>query len=1152
MPIPSLALALSTGFSNGYFHSDYTPKHSQNSSPDMINLHDDNAKVHLDQKLNLNLTVAFPEFVDVCLVLRGKLDSYSWIVTGWAEGVIVYLNDTIRIYAFISDRLFLKRIIKISNSQFKLTRIVHLINVAFNNGADGDWLLYITDDNNVNLMDLASGLLLQKIKLPFEFIKLEHISGSNLVSLFGTSSYYSVLEFDHLVQRLILYPLVYLNFQPVTHLLTNKNELFIVGGNGQYEIYHCTFGKGIVKEKQQYLHLNVPLGCPSYGKIVSINRISTNSAEKENKDKYIADAENCWLVLQKYGYVLFKLTTKGRVINITHSPLESISETFFHLKNSFAIIMNNGDILHHENGISKKINGCKAIYIFKSLGMLWGMFRVSDSFILKSLNLQSGNWSDQSYPLVKVNGESNLTKLITEEFDIVSNRSVAYLKDKNGSIKCKFNGFDSPLQKVINLSFIIQSEFNSHYLLVVDTELNMEILEFAQNFTQLKRRLAVKYSSGIISNVFYFENLNILQFIDDSGNSKSVNMNSMNICIPNNTFENLSKIVVFQLDDLNLNLNSNEVLTLTDLIFADEFKLVPLEIILEDPLWFEKLKIILSNWESHWIGITSCDSNQLVFYHLIANEFDLSPELLLLYIIVSPDRVDSICHFLKAKPPPNKFIDKLSLFCLNSNPTVANSAHLLLKSLLSPQSSSDQQRLNILFANTLSLLNKANVSEMSNICGILILSICISENPNFYTKDVSRVFMKFLTGYLPGLDKTLSSIIFSALGKIGLLLFENYASDCFDIFQFFKQVLELRSKFITSNDKRSFDGLTICTNYLNSLFEKESITMCIIMGTILSSDKFNANSKISVVDYLNYLFLEKVQWLGSIDLLLLLNSLVVYLDQLYKLHILHKKSDDSIWEHLNLILNIMINCLPRYLNVTLNSASHEPVSNIIDLKYILTAQLNIRIVLLLDVESTELDYCGVIFSLDKNQWHVTLLKNSRKGLKLLDGVEDSESSIESVKKVLGHTQRYQLPCFSTTAKQFALFDFERLDILIWNFNEKLENDAVSVELLVNDSIPLKVPDFHLLFIQIIWNELQAKKRFQSSHLMSLLSAFQLEMNENSSKVAQPSGKVCFGDLLNNYKEVFDSIGYEHLGLEWGDDNRFMLKLHERIIFVYSR
>lgn len=1105
MPFPSLASALVRGIA--------TSDQLQSNSINLNSLSFDQS-THPDLNLPIfnQFDVVFPQGVQERLI-----DPLNYQFVGTSNGFIAFKTDLIRVYTIIKSNLILNYQIKISPSVFNLESIQKLIYLTINGG---EFILILTSNKLIKLIDYKTGDLIHSLKLPFDYQHLHQIGDSHLFSLYNSSCYFSIVNLDLAKLTLSSVDVTYLNFTPITTIQLPNGHLCIIGKRGNYEVFQFNDQLQILIEiKDESLIsklLAIKFGDPNYGKIISFNNLN--------------DSRSTWILIQELGWVIYRFDTM-RIHELISSPLISNFENLIQLNSAFFIQMTNGQLMVVSDGNVQLIN-TNVLTIFKSNELLWGMFKKDESgYELKLFNSNSLSWGQEiDFSPVENNNHHNLTNITEDGLTLISNpnfNSRVCLKNANdGEPLCEFNGFKEPIRKIIDLRNVITSkEFN--YMLVLDSDFNVSVLEFNSEFTNLSRRLLIK--TPLISNVVYYEKINFLEFNESNADPILLNVSSMSILdSPLNNKSKLNRVMIFNMDDL-IN-DSKQMQTINNWNYTNDTTILPLKTILNE-LDFN-LKLINTFKENQWVGIRD---EHIVITNLNTVNDVISPELALLFFIATGELTPNWKSLLDS----NHFITKLCQFCLNLDyQTSEISMEFMKKILLNAMNS---KGLIHLFQKSLRILNSSSSTELEKLYNSLILGLIVSIDHNLYTGNVSSTLMKYLIDNLLTLDERICQFIFHILLKLNDLIFDKFKTNPFNLVLFFKHIFELRSEFLLNKSKRCFNSLKISTDYIDKIFIENPKILTIIIGSILVNEDYPLKSKVSVIDYLNYLILEKRDHLDQLFILITTNSLIVFLQQLKTPH---THITEDLWEHLNLLFNIMSNCFTQWMDIKLDMNK----SNQLDLKYLLHHHK--KRAMLVSTLDFDLGYIGIISKFDDSIWSTQLLKRSPYGkLKIIDGPPDDNPSVKiNVKKILGEpVNRYQSPILADG--KVAIMDTKLLEILIWDLKATPIQDMLDVEILKDENVPLKVPNFHLLALQSIWNGAELTEKFSSVGLMTVVS--ECNQQDDGPNVLIPLGKVCFGDLLANYLQVFNEIKYQDLHIVWEMDNRLLLQLDSKTIFVYN-
>ncbi|KAH3671299.1 hypothetical protein OGAPHI_000522 [Ogataea philodendri] len=178
-----------------------------------------------------------------------------------------------------------------------------------------------------------------------------------------------------------------------------------------------------------------------------------------------------------------------------------------------------------------------------------------------------------------------------------------------------------------------------------------------------------------------------------------------------------------------------------------------------------------------------------------------------------------------------------------------------------------------------------------------------------------------------------------------------------------------------------------------------------------------------------------------------------------------------------------------------------------------------KVALMLDDTELQLGYDGVVMMRSRDKWALIPLKSEQ-----LPPDNDLCSK-------LGQFQRLIKPKFAGDGSKLAVFDFSNYSIRIWDLSE-LKPDALDTRVVRSD-IAVKLPNFYVLFLQRLGKA--APMEFAST---------------NDTKVCYSNVLIDLSDLLSSYSEVF-GFKCSDLDLDWALGDRIVLKLQNKIIFVYN-
>ncbi|KAG0685258.1 hypothetical protein C6P40_004889, partial [Pichia californica] len=270
------------------------------------------------------------------------------------------------------------------------------------------------------------------------------------------------------------------------------------------------------------------------------------------------------------------------------------------------------------------------------------------------------------------------------------------------------------------------------------------------------------------------------------------------------------------------------------------------------------------------------------------------------------------------------------------------------------------------------------------------------------------------------------------------------------------------SKFFNDKSKRNFQNFQNFNNFLNSLLKQDLIEFSIIMFTIIENENYEIDFKKNVIDYIIYIILDKSEELEleinfKLIIYLLVNSILSFLSNLNnnKFNKFNKilENDDLFWEKINLLFNILNN---KFSNLIVVNNGNNDWKEIIYNKEI---NQKVDICILLDI----LGYIGIIYSKNGENWEMKLMKNSKNSINKLDKeIGNNGVDIKEIQLKLKDNIRIKNPIFFDKSRKIALININKLSIEIWDLENKdfIYQDNMNIEVLKNDSIPLKIPDFN--------------------------------------------------------------------------------------------
>lgn len=1046
--------------------------------------------------------VVFPDGVEPFPV-----NPLGCIYQGTPNCLITYNSDTIRVYSSL-DHLKLAYQVKTTPSVFTTHVILQLQYVEYQGQS---YIMILLSSKQLRLLDFTTGSLLTILDLPFNYARLQQIGSSNLFALYNASTYFTIVSLG-CNGELVLSNVKYLSFTPVTTIQLPNDHLCIIEKRGNYVTLQYNRDLQMLIEITDMLLMSTfqggLFGDPAYGNIVRFEALKGSSSS--------------WVLIQELGWVVYQFDAMS-ITELISSPLVSSYESLVQLDSAFYVLMTNGMVMVVGEGnvqlVSPEVSELDTskrtpFSIFTYNNTLWGVFSDYSDCFLCPFDSKTLTWTY----FVPFSCPRDSTRSITisdAEFTLVCKAGKATLHNADSKL-CSFNIAHGYVRKLIDLRSAVLGP--ACYLLALHDDLSMILLEFTNDYTVSGRTFPIKMP---VSSVFYYEEIHTLEFVC-SKQSLLLDVRTLSVLdTPLKDPKGLSKIIIFHAKESE---KQQELRDVDCWNGAMHTTVVPLKEVMENSTYIAKVAKELKN--QGWLGIRD---HQTTITNLAAPI--KSPELALLQFIATGVLVTDWKSCLDS----THFIVRLCQLAMCADYQLGESAIEFLKHLMERAVNTDM--LHSLFQQSLRALN-SSLSESDKLQNSLILGLIVSADHNLYTPKVSSLLMRFLVGNLLTLDERICHFTFHILLKLNGLILERFKSNPFDLVAFFKHILELRSEFSKGKSKRSFNSLKVSTEYIDSVFAQNPTVLTIVIGAILANNANSLKTKAAVVDYLNYVILETREQLDETFVLLIVNSLVAFIQEIPS-HV-----DQELWDPLNLLFNIMGNCFSPYMTMAFGATPTGQVclDNLLKHRH---GKATVVITV-----GFELGYVGQLIQLEDKKWEVTLLKRPSTPMQILDGPINSSDVRSKVRSILGkHNSRYLSPALSQNCHQLAIIDTSTLEILVWDLLEAPAVDTLDVEILKDDSIPLKVPSFNLIALQAIWARSELTHCFAGADLTAVVSQFPTPACRPEALI--PLGKLCFGEILLNYSQVFTDVTYDDLALVWDAPARLVLHLRDKPVFVYN-
>lgn len=1073
------------------------------------------------------------------------------IIESYSDGIILINNATNSIYLYDYDSLQLSKIIKLSNSP-KIIEVKVISNL----------LLLLTDDHQLILFDPISCTTLFKLQFSYHFTTFKKIinldnssmSGQVILALYTSSSCTQLVNVDLINLRLsLLSPLIYLPFWPIAFLSIESTFFYFFNSLGEYQVYTIA--------DQEFTLLstikNSILLTSEYGKLKDIKILN-------DSDSFIFLQENGWTIYQYQQLIVSddkkipKLTNSlNNLQTVISSPLSSSFEKLIQCGNNSYILMTDRNLTlisgNHIRFIESTGMPLLDIILNRKTSNVIGIFNTTFKHkSLKEISTGKLNWIDINVPSTVMIDKTPKLIYSDSNFNIIGESDRMILKNLNGLEIGTLFDLDPSFIHIIDLNWIIPPRNESlKYFLLYDAKCSFQLIILNSDITLLLNTIKIssyKNSNGFYS-VCYFDREGILEFCDEEG--KYVTLDIYDLQLSNKTLLNStnSKFIIFDSTGINIEKQHRNTIYCGD-IFDSLNKVHVKE--LKDHKEIFDFSMLLDKW----IGIS--DNNQTVFHKIDPQNLFNSPELFLLYTTITKDLdLNMIDLLIKSDNHLFTYVTSLTHFITLDNSLLSESAISILYSLLLK----DNQIVDTLY-------DKCILNGSKKLENIILMIFCISIDHNLIAKYNTRQIFNYIVDYVLLMNERICEICIDVLSKLS---FEDFllnegdgelGTKNFDLIEFFKNFFFIRSVFFNDKGKRNFKNFQRCNNFLDSLLEDNLIEFCTILFTIIESDNYGIENKKNVLDYIIYVFLEKIELIKSNEdctmvLYLLINSLISYLSQNEHKYNKKLKNNDSFWESISLLFNILSTNFKYLIAIKQNGTWKELVYE---------DDKKISICLVLNI----LGYVAIIYrKMGKGGWQIQPMKSSEANIPRLDTeIGNSEVDIKAIRNKLmknemnanGMLLNITNPIFLNSYTKIGLINLNRLSIQVWNLEEEGYRDNLGIDVLRNESIPLKVPDFNMLLLQYVWARISSdsqnthsrdkEKRIDNERFTKIVERLHSELVHKAKStpvsspltspkrkfsgftelpysdletVSEPVGELQFGFLLESYLGVFPAL-----------------------------
>jgi hypothetical protein len=1038
-------------------------------------------------------------------------------------------------------------------TSFKLNKIIKLrfitSNIIFMNNINNKILL-LTDDKKLYLIDPLSGILLDFKLLSYNFTHFREIINLNTNNtndrfigfLYTNGCYCQLIELNFKNFKISIYSsLIQLEFWPISILSIDNTFFYIFNSLGNYQLLI----KNSIHEILSFSisntnYTNLTLIDKKYGKLIEIQYFN---------DNFIFLQENGWLIYQ-FNKNLKLNNSLNNLILLISSPLYSRFDKLIQLdKNKSFILMDNRDlilILNNNNiqPINPLNNGILDILLDHENNRIIGFYNPRGINYLDENN----NWN--TIYINSIKSPLNSYKVIYQDKDlkILCDSKRLILKNKNDLELCSLFGFNAQHIKIINLNLFIGLPDHMKYFIIMDCFGKFQLLTLNEDLTLLLGTFNIFDKT---TNIYYYDSENILQF----NSSKFINLLTFEISNYKPSLKS-PKFLIYKVSD-EYDYDDDE--DHTEMEFFNDM----MPIISFDDL--SQYNELFKN--DSWIGIKTFE--QTIFYKYDANLLHQSPEIFLIYTILNKSvdlKIISQISQLDQKHILN-YVKSISKFCISNNSLIIETSINILYSILS----NHLEILDILIKDCIEF-------EFDSLYSAILIVICISVDKKLIDlhKSLMNSIFDNIINYLTILNSKVCGIFIDVLMKLDI---NNYKfEENYDIIWFFNKIFEIRSLFFNDLKLRNFKCFSKCTEFFNFIINQNIYEGFVIMCTIIEHPSYEIDNKKNVIDYINYLLLEKVDLLKENNnfkmiLLILINSIFSMLSNI-SIGLLN----EEFWESINLSLNVLSNGFTDYFSIDY----HDNWKAVVDNKK------NCSACLLID----EFGYYGVIYNKEIDTgWYIIPIKSSQTNIpKFNHDITNAEIFvIENIKKQLKNTNtvvKIKDPILLNESNTLALINMNRLTVQIWHFRKNNVHDNISVEVLKNNSIPLKIPDFNLIFLQYLWSKLNTHDQYDSfkvdfnTNFINVVTDFQeitakknttspkkdsnrknqsptlLNIGQNFSELTDVSeicGEYEFALLLQEYINVFPDISSNSVSIiaSTESNDQIELLLNGKAIFVWT-
>ncbi|ODV84902.1 hypothetical protein CANARDRAFT_28644 [[Candida] arabinofermentans NRRL YB-2248] len=865
---------------------------------------------------------------------------------------------------------------------------------------------------------------------------------------------------------------------------------------------------------------------------------------------------------------------------------------------SFVIGMSNMDCMLVENGNVRIIPHISGLLNFVKLEerKLVALVRTTnDGLGLKQLDCDDGdflNWnidpSSSSPIFLDFSGvfQSYSFKKRFDRYTVMIDDELHHndliVIDESGNKKLTIlNSINTDISKVIDVTHLMSNSSRIH-LIVILNDGRVFVFVLSGELDKIVNKLCMNIQN--LGSVSYVEMMNCLEILDDNGNTHSlIDMNTLKLV--KSSISGLKKVEIYPndqsspIDDLPVLVN--------DHVLGTGIELISLDNIIKDTTLASQLVNILdktsTNIESPWLAMHD-QSGLLNFIPLTTTAFNKLPvELItLLGIILNEQSINDyniseliLSYTLDNFHDLHVILISLSSLCLSSDQRISKMAFQLLDDLLAGIGYIDDGITHVWLPILMREMYWISYKdELLVVYSTLIFAVLLSHD---YSKLYSN--NKELAYHL--IDKIIKFVKCTdnvSVVCLGLKLLRTLGLTIFKM-KMINPVELLVIVFEILSDKTTKAAIVMdCNDYLNSMLLKNECFMIVMISFLLSLPGVSPSLQMSILDYINYILIEKSTDIAPNTMFILINSLIVFLTDLQDFNKIPSLQYHELWGSLDLTANILTtnfnkSLASNFIKVDSRERNHDLLN---------LSKHEAKLCLILDDSVLSIGFQGVIFINSAKHTRYHHEKNwSIIPLKIGTQSSQSENVVKSLQNLIdkmGTEKSLRNPVFNNQGNLLACFDFNDYSIRVWNLFGERSNTGLDINIINDSRIPLKVDDFNLLFMQTYWNSNEdLKHNLADASLLQVLHDFQgMIGNNNTSSIGDANSsdrhrtnvinhhrdqqsegvlesylQISIVDLMSNYLSVFTDITINDLSLEWVAHDKLGLKLQGKIVFVYS-